>query len=129
MAGVLKTFEDRAVWISSDYLDLRIFFFQVTARSRDRSTGPDTRDKVRDLALRIFPNFRSGCPVMSFGICRVIVLVRVKRVRRLLSYASRRFDVMIGCAVLRSRWTDNDIGPEGFQVTHLFDRDFVGQDE
>src|SRR5207249_4525262 len=65
-----------AVRISTDDLNLRILFLEVSAHTGKRPAGADGSDKRADLAFGLFPDFRATAAIVRVTISRVIELVR-----------------------------------------------------
>ena len=72
--------------------------------------------------LGVLPDLGAGRAIVRRRILGVIVLVGVKRIRRFLGYAFCRGDIVVGRAGLGRRRTDDDVGPQTLQITHLFGR-------
>src|SRR6185369_1704143 len=71
LSGLFVILEDRAVRISADDANTRIFFFEKSTSARNRAAGAETGDEVRDLAFSLSPQFRTGSAVMRFRVCGI----------------------------------------------------------
>ena len=84
---------------------------------------------MRDLAVGVVPDFRPGRAIVSRGILRVVVLVRVKRIWGLLGDAFCGRNVMVRRSRLCRRRAHDDVGTEALEITHLFGRGLFGQNK
>src|ERR1700722_16949882 len=83
LAGLGVFVEKRADGIDSDHLHVGVLFLEETSDAGGRAAGAQAADKMRDLALAILPDFRTGGPIMRIGIGLVFILVGIERVGNL----------------------------------------------
>src|SRR6185503_17811408 len=68
LSGLLVSLEDRAVGISADDANARIFFFEIATGARNRAAGAETGDEVCDLSFSLSPQLRTSGAVMCFRV-------------------------------------------------------------
>ena len=80
-AGLLVLLEHRPVGVDAPHLDARVLLLEVPADAADRAAGADAADQVRNRAVRLIPDLRTGLLVVRRGVRQVVVLVGLPGVR------------------------------------------------
>src|SRR5437868_1802516 len=80
LSGLFVSFENRTVRIGANDLDLRIFLFEEPACAGDSATSSESGHEVGDFTFGLSPDLRSGSSVVCCWICRIGILVWIKRV-------------------------------------------------
>ena len=121
---------DRALGVRADDLHPAVGdLLEIAAGAADRAAGADAGHEVRDLAVGLAPDLRTGALVVAQWVVGVGVLVGLPRLRRLAHQPVG--DVVVAVGVLgRDRCrADHDLGAVRLEHVALVLADLVGAHE
>ncbi len=120
---------DGVGWVCSNYLHIWILFLEESTDAGNCASGACPSYEVGDFALSLFPDLRTCCQVVSFGICLVVILIRAICVGDFCNQAFRCGVIGAGVFWRYRNGAYYDFGSVCFEECDLFTAYFVGHDK